>query len=156
MGTKAQEIVGMKVEELVEQLNRAYADEWLAFYQYWVAAQIASGRGSQPVVEELERIADEELEHAEELAQRIVQLGGKPLPHPKLWLEKANCGYSEPPAPRDLEKLIHTSIEAERCAASVYQKLAALTHGKDHVTYQLICHILAEELNHEDAFENLL
>jgi len=157
MGKKAQEIVGLDLAKLLEELQRAYADEWLAFYQYWVAAQVAVGRGSRPVVEELTRIAEEELEHAEELAQRIIQLGGKPLPHPKLWLERTNCGYAEPPEhPEDLEKIINTTIGAERCAASVYQKLAALTHGKDHITYQLVCHILEEELEHEDAFENLL
>jgi bacterioferritin len=157
MGKKAREIVGMKVEELVEQLNRAYADEWLAFYQYWLAAQIAVGRQAKGVVEELERIAMEELEHAEELAKRITQLGGRPLSDPRQWFEKTNCQYTEPPQdPKDLDKIIRDTIEAERCAIGVYQQLAELTHGKDHSTYHLMRHILDEELEHEDTFENLL
>jgi len=157
MGTKAREIVGLNVEELLEQLQRAYADEWLAFYQYWVAAQIAAGRQSQPIAEALKETALEELEHAEELAARIVQLGGRPLTDPHQWFEKTNCTYVEPPAdPKDLDKIIRDTIEAERCAIAVYQKLADMTHGKDHATYHLARHILDEELEHEETFENLL
>ncbi len=44
MGTKGKAIVGVNVEELVTVLNKAYADEWLAYYQYWVGAKVASGR----------------------------------------------------------------------------------------------------------------
>ena len=157
MGTKAREIVGLDVEELVEQLNRAYADEWLAFYQYWIAAQVAVGRQAKRVAEELKRIAMEELEHAEELATRIVQLGGRPLTDPRRWFEKTNCTYVEPPQdPEDLDKIVRDTVEAERCAIEVYQQLAELTHGKDPITYQLALHILEEELEHEDTFENLL
>jgi len=145
------------VETLVEELNRAYADEWLAFYQYWVAAQLAAGRAASPVAQELKRVAAEELEHAEELARRIIQLGGRPLGHPRLWLEQSNCGYSEPPAnPKDLEKVIQDTVHAERCAIEVYNRLANLTHGKDHATYHLVRHILDEELEHQDTFENML
>lgn len=157
MGKKAREIVGLNVEELVNELNRAYADEWLAFYQYWLAAQVASGQRAKPVAEELKRIATEELEHAEELARRIIQLDGRPLSHPRLWLEKTNCKYVEPPQdPKDIDQIIRDTIEAERCAIGVYQRLADLTQGKDHSTYHLMRHILDEELDHEDTFENML
>jgi len=157
MGTKAQEIVGLKVAELLEQLNRAYADEWLAFYQYWIAAQLATGRQAKPVAEALKETAMEELEHAEELATRIVQLDGRPLTDPRGWFEKTNCKYVEPPQdPKDLDKVIKDTLEAERCAIEVYRRLAELTRDKDPVTYQLALHILEEELAHEEEFENLL
>ncbi|MCR4404405.1 MAG: ferritin [Candidatus Acetothermia bacterium] len=157
MGTKAREIVELDVEKLIAELNRAYADEWLAFYQYWISARVAQGRESKVVVEELKRVALEELEHAEELADRIIQLGGRPLTNPKEWLTKANCAYKEPPNdPKDVARIIKDAIEAERCAISVYNKLAETTHSKDHATYHLARHILDEELAHEDAFENML
>ena len=157
MGAKAREIVGLNVEELLEQLNRALADEWLAFYQYWIAAQVAVGRQARPIAEALKETAMEELEHAEELATRITQLGGRLLTDPRQWFEKTNCTYVEPPQdPKDLDKIVRDTIEAERCAIEVYRKLVELTAGKDPVTYQLALHILEEELEHEDTFENLL
>ncbi len=157
MGEKARELAGGGVDQVLEALNRAYADEWLAYYQYWVAAQILEGRYAGPVAGELGRVAAEELEHAEELAGRIVQLGGRPLGHPKEWLERTSCGYKEPPQdPKDLDKAIRDTIEAERCAISVYKKLAEMTKDSDYTTFQLVQHILEEELEHEDAFENLL
>jgi len=38
MGTKGRSIVGMDVEEVLKLLNRAFADEWVAYYQYWLGA----------------------------------------------------------------------------------------------------------------------
>jgi bacterioferritin len=157
MGTKAREIVELDVGELLAELNKAYADEWLAFYQYWIAAQVAQGRESKMVAEELKRVALEELEHAEELANRIIQLGGRPLVNPKEWFTKTNCAYKEPPKdPKNVAQIVKDTVEAERCAITVYNKLATMTHGKDHATYHLARHILDEELEHEDAFENML
>jgi len=41
MGTKGREIVGMDIDKLIELLNKALADEWLAYYQYWVGAKVS-------------------------------------------------------------------------------------------------------------------
>jgi len=43
MGTNGREIVGKDAKELVELFNRAIADEWLAYYQYWVGALVVKG-----------------------------------------------------------------------------------------------------------------
>jgi len=39
MGTKGREIVGLDVDKLIELLNKALADEWLAYYQYWIGGE---------------------------------------------------------------------------------------------------------------------
>ncbi len=157
MGEKARELAGTNVEKIVEELNKAYADEWLAFYQYWVTAKSLEVRYAGHVAGELSRLASEELEHADELAERIVQLGGRPLASTKQWMEQSTCGYKEPPRdPKDLDKVIRDTIDGERCAISVYKKLMEMTRDSDYVTFQLIQHILEEELEHEDTFENLL
>ena len=47
MGMKAQELVtraGLDLNALVKELNSAYCDELLAFYQYWIGARIAEGK----------------------------------------------------------------------------------------------------------------
>jgi bacterioferritin len=157
MGTKAKEIVGLNVDELITELNKAYADEWLAYYQYWITAKVATGRQAGMVAKELEEIAEDELEHAAELAERILTLGGQPLVSPKRWFEETNCGYAEPPKdPSDLQAIIKMVVEAERCAIGVYDRLAKKTLHDDPITYQLMLHILEEEIEHEDAFERLL
>ena len=43
MGTKGRAIVGIDVDNLIKVLNKALADEWLAYYQYWVGAKVAKG-----------------------------------------------------------------------------------------------------------------
>ena len=43
MGTKGRALVGKDVDKLIEMLNKALADEWLAYYQYWVGAKVVKG-----------------------------------------------------------------------------------------------------------------
>ena len=88
MGTKGREIVGVEVKELVKLLNKALADEWLAVYQYWAGSKVAVGRMRGIIAKELEEHAKEELEHANKLTDRIIQLGGSPLINPEQWKKK--------------------------------------------------------------------
>lgn len=157
MGTKGTGIVKLDVNELIADLNRAYADEWLAAYAYTHMAQIVEGRpAAKFLAEALKEAAEDELEHQDELATRITQLGGTPLADPSKLVETSNEGYPKPPADaKDFDAMIKTVIEAERGAIAVYDALAQKTFGKDPVTYNLIIHILEEEVKHEDDFESL-
>jgi bacterioferritin len=85
MGTKGREIVGMDIDKLIELLNKALADEWLAYYQYWIGAKVVKGPMRGAVEAELMEHAGEELQHAEMLIERIIQLGGTPLLSPEEW-----------------------------------------------------------------------
>ncbi len=157
MGKKSTELVSMEINELIKELNKAYADEWLAFYQYYALATIANGRGSFQFAKEVKDIAMEELEHAEELADRILELGGKPV---LMWDEVnqvANCKYPEQlPDETDLDGMATLIREDERCAIGVYDKLMQLTKDKDFRTYNLIMHILEEEIVHENKMMQFL
>jgi bacterioferritin len=158
MGTKGREIVELDVQELIAALNRAYADEWLAVYSYTHMAQVVSGRpAAERVAALLRDTAAEELEHQDELAERITQLGGEPLADVTKLVEASNEGYPAPPRDAtDVEAIIETVIEAEQGAIGVYNDLAKMTAGKDPLTYELIIHILGEEVEHEDEFESLI
>lgn len=157
MGTKGTEIVELDVRDVVEDLNRAYADEWLACYSYTHMAQVVTGRpAAKHLAALLHEVAMVELEHQEELAGRITQLGGEPLADPSKLVETSNGGYPTPADARDIEGIIKTVVAAERGAIEVYNKLAKKTAGKDPITYELIIHILGEEIEHEDDFENLM
>ena len=50
MGQKGREIVKMDVDELINILNKALADEWLAYYQYWIGAKVVKGPMKDAVI----------------------------------------------------------------------------------------------------------
>ena len=152
MGTKGRAIVGKGVDKLIEELNKALADEWLAYYQYWVGAKVAKGPMRGAVAGELLQHATEELGHAELLANRILQLGGTPLLAPADWYKKTNCGY-EAPEDSYVEVLLDQNIKGEQCAIDAYQKLTGLTRDSDPVTYEMALSILTDEIEHEEDLQ---
>jgi bacterioferritin len=157
MGKQVRAIAEVSLKELVKDLNKAYADEWLAFYLYWYMAQTVSGRAYEDMQEFLNKLAKDELEHAGELADLIIKLGGVPTANPSELEKNANAPYMMPPKnTADLNRMIRIVTEAEAAAIDVYHKLAKKTMGKDHLTYQVVTHILSEEATHEEMFENLL
>lgn len=155
MGTKAREIIGMDVDQLVDLLKKAYADEWLAYYQYWVGAKVAVGPMREVLVAELTEHAADELRHADMLTMRILQLGGTPLLKPEDWNKMTNCGYEAPEDPY-VKVLLEQNIKGEQCAIDVYNHLLALTKDKDPVTHNLVFEILRDEIEHEDDLQSLL
>jgi bacterioferritin len=155
MGTKGIQIIGMDVGKLIEELNKALADEWLAYYQYWLGAKVAKGPMREAVVAELTEHAADELRHAGMIADRIVQLSGTPVLTPQDWYKVTNCGYNAPADPF-VRKIVEQNIEGERCAIEVYQKLVNMTNGKDPITYNIVLEILADEVEHEDDLEAVL
>ncbi|MFW6082668.1 MAG: ferritin-like domain-containing protein [Chloroflexota bacterium] len=154
MGTLGRTLVGDDVEQFIELLNKALADEWLAYYQYWVGAKVAVGPMRGAVVAELEEHADEELEHALMLVDRILQLGGTPLLSPQDWFEMTNCGYETPEDPY-VGVLLEQNIAGEQCAIQAYQDLMDFTKDVDPVTYELVLQIMTDEIEHEEDLEAL-
>lgn len=154
MGTKGRQIVGMDIEELLKLLNQAFADEWLAYYQYWIGAKIVKGPMKDAVASELLIHATEELGHADMLALRIIQLGGTPLLHPEEWLKFTDCGYEAPTDPF-VKEILAQNIKGEQCAIDVYQRLLGLVKDKDPVTYNIVLTILQDEVEHEEDLQSL-
>lgn len=155
MGTKGREILeshGINIEELIKTLNKALADEWLAYYQYWIGAKVAVGIPREAVVAELVQHANDELRHAGLLADRIIQLGGTPVLAPKEWYDITNCGY-DPPTDPDVRKLLDQNIKGEQCAIGFYRGVIDHTKDKDPVTYDMVLKILEDELEHEEDLE---
>lgn len=155
MGTFAKKIINVNIKNLLKLLNKAFADEWLAYYQYWIGAKVAKGPMRPTVTAELEEHALDELDHAKQIANRIIQLGGTPLLKPEDWYKHTNCGF-EPPKDCDIEKILKQNIKGEQCAIKVYQKISNLVHQKDVVTYNMTNSILEDEVEHEEDLENIL
>jgi bacterioferritin len=154
MGTKGREIVGMDVEQLLKLLNMAFADEWFAYYQYWLGAKVVKGPMKEAVIAELLQHAADELRHADMVASRIIQLGGTPVTEPKRWYDAGSCGYDAPEDPF-VEAILNQNIKGERCAIGFYKKLLDATQGKDPVTYNMVLQILQDEVEHEEDLQSL-
>jgi len=155
MGTKGKEIVDLNVDELIELLNKALADEWLAYYQYWIGAKVVKGIMKEAVVAELLEHANDELRHADMLVNRILQLGGTPILKPEEWYAMTNCGY-EAPEDFGIKKILEQNIKGEQCAIDVYENLMNLTKEKDPITYNMALAILTDEVEHEEDLQALL
>jgi len=154
MGTKGRQIIGMDVNELLRLLNAAYASEWLAYYQYWLGAKVIKGPMKDAVAAELTLHATEELNHANLLATRIIQLGGTPITDPKGWFEASPCAYDAPEDPY-VAVLLDQNIAGEQCAIDAYKHLMDVTKDKDMVTYNLALTILEQEIEHEEDLQSL-
>lgn len=148
MKKRSAEVLNLDVEKLIEQLNGALCEEWLAFYQYWVGAQIMEGPMRSQIEAELLKHAQEEFHHAQLLIERIIQLGGTPVLNPNQWQELARCRYEAPTDPH-VEVILEQNLRGERCAIMRYQSIANFTAGIDYTTAKMAIDILKEELEHE-------
>ena len=131
MKQETAEVLNLDVQKLTEMLNQALAEEWLAYYQYWVGARVMEGPMRSEIESELLEHADEELEHAEKLITRIIRLGGTPVLSPD-------------------ETGLEQNLRGERCAIKRYQDIADFTSGIDYTTAKMAVEILEDELDHEE------
>jgi len=155
MGKLGREIVQYDLKQLIELLNKALADEWLAYVQYWNGAKVVVGPMRTVVAGELEEHAGEELEHAGMLVERIIQLGGIPILTPSEWMSKTNCGYEAPTDPF-VVPILKQNIKGEQCAIKTYTTIIEKIKGKDPITTHIIYKILADEVEHEEDLEAIM
>ena len=154
MGLKGIEILGVDSKKLIEMLNKALCEEWLAYYQYWIGAKVVKGPMKDAVMAELLQHSLDELRHAGMLADRIIQLGGTPLLSPPEWTKNCNCPYDSPVDPEVL-RILTQNIDGERCAITTYSQILDKTRTDDVVTYNIVLQILQDEVMHEEDLQNL-
>jgi bacterioferritin len=155
MGKLGIEILGLDKDELIRMLNEALAEEWLAYYQYWIGARMMEGPMRSEISPELLLHATQEQNHAVLVVTRIIQLGGTPVLSPADWFTLSKCEYEAPEDPY-VEVILNQNLRGERCAINRYKEIADFTNGKDHTTHQMATTILSEELEHEQDIEEFL
>lgn len=154
MGKEGVKIIReIDVKKVVELLNAALSEEWLAFYQYWLGARLMEGPMRTAIEAELLKHADEELGHAVLVVDRIIQLQGTPVLSPQDWFKLSDCKYF-PPKDVYIETILDENLQGERCAIERYQQIADFTDGKDYATYRMATQILNDELEHEQDLED--
>ena len=155
MGQQGIKVASVDVRLLIDMLNAALSEEWLAYYQYWIGARLMEGPMRSEVEPELLLHATQELGHAVLVVDRIIQLGGTPVINPTEWTKLARCTYDEPNDPY-IEVILEQNLSGERCAIKRYKEIADFTNGKDHTTHQMAVSILNEEIEHENDIEDWL
>ncbi|MBN1151056.1 ferritin-like domain-containing protein [candidate division WOR-3 bacterium] len=155
MGEKGIQILKINVDQLLKVLNKAFSDEWLAYYQYWIGSKVVKGPMKEAVIAELVQHSADELRHADMLSARIIQLGGTPVLKPEDWYKLTNCGYDSPDDPF-VKTILEQNVKGERCAINTYSDILELVESKDPVTYNLVLQILQDEVEHEEDLQALV
>lgn len=152
---KALEIVNVDIKVLLSKLTTAFADEWMAAYQYWMGAKLVRGPLRAEVAAELMIHYQEEMAHAMLLADRIIQLGGDLRMFPQDWQKRGGCHY-DAISNAQVVSVLQENLKGEQCAIEFYHGIVKMVEGKDFVTYNIILKVLADEIEHEQDIIQLL
>ncbi|HYE74873.1 MAG TPA: ferritin-like domain-containing protein, partial [Blastocatellia bacterium] len=128
-------------------LNEALATEILCVLRYKFHYFMATGIHSQAVKEEFLEHANEEQEHADQIAERIKQLGGKPEMNPAVVAQMSHSEYKEGTS---LADMIREDLIAERIAIESYREMIQFFGEKDSTSRKMLEEILAKEEEHAD------
>lgn len=141
------------VEQTIDILNDALATEIVCVLRYMHHYFMATGVHGMAVRDEFKEHADAEREHADKIADRIQQLGGKPDYNPASLVERSASQYKEG---LTLADMIKEDLIAERIVIEVYQQM--IRHFADHdpTTRVMIEHILQDEEEHASDLSDLL
>ncbi|MDR5812910.1 MULTISPECIES: ferritin-like domain-containing protein [unclassified Caballeronia] len=144
---------GADRETVLKLLNDSLATEIVCVLRYKRHYFMAKGIHSEAVAQEFLEHANEEQEHADTLAERIVQLGGEPNFAPDGLASRSHSQYSEG---KDLIDMIRENLIAERIAIDTYREIIRYLGDKDVTTRRLFEDILAVEEEHADDMADLL
>lgn len=142
------------VDDILTALEKAIHDEIMAAYQYWAASYLVKGSGRYDAEDIFKEHISQELEHADLLAERIMELGGD-LPRETSDLISAGgtvYGISD----RDTKSLSELIHQAETNAVAKYTRIAAMTKDRDPATHKIIVQILQREQEHQYEIKVLL
>lgn len=136
----------MASKELLDKLNRAIARELQVAIQYMWQHVLWKGVKGFMVQEELKKMAITEMKHAEEIAERLAYLGGRPTTQP----DPIFIGES-------LREMIERDVKDEAAAIELYKDV--IEHAQregDVTTARMFRKILEDEEKHHDFFTSLL
>ena len=140
-------------ETVIKLLNESLATEIVCVLRYKRHHFMASGIHAEGVAAEFLQHANDEQGHADQIAARIVQLGGEPNFNPDGLLTRSHAEYVEG---ETLVDMIKEDLVAERIAIDSYRDMINYFGNDDPTTRRLMESILAVEEEHADDLVNLL
>lgn len=140
-------------DAILKLLDGALATELVCVLRYRRHHFTAHGLASTGIASEFREHADDESNHADHIAARIVQLGGQPDFSPATLLERSHADYDDS---TDLKAMLRANLVAERIAVEAYRQMITLIADKDPTTRQMLESILRDEEQHADELAGLL
>ena len=144
---------GANPQEIIRLLNDALATEIVCYLRYKRHYFMADGIHADAVAAEFQEHATQEQEHADQIAERIVQLGGAPDFAPDSLTSRSHAQYVEGTS---LGDMIRENLVAERIAIESYREIAQYIGDRDPTTRRLMEEILATEEEHADDLVSLM
>jgi bacterioferritin len=138
---------------VLKLLNDALATEIVCTLRYRRHYFMAKGIHSKSIADEFLQHSNEEQGHADQLAERIVQLGGEPNFSPDGLLSRSHAEYVEGTS---LIDMIKEDLVAERVAIDSYREIIQFLGEKDPTSRRVMESILAVEEEHADDMADLL
>jgi len=140
-------------DTVVKLLNEALATEIVCTLRYKRHYFMAKGIHAEGVAAEFLEHAQDEQQHADQIAARITQLGGEPDFSPEGLTTRSHAEYVEGDS---LGDMIKEDLVAERIAIDSYKEMVLYLGDNDPTTRRLMEEILAKEEEHADDLANLL
>ncbi len=144
---------GLDKEVVCKVLNEALATEIVCVLRYKRHYYMATGIHSETAKSEFLEHANDEQEHADRIAERITQLGGKPDFNPEGLTSRSHSQYDET---EGLRAMMREDLIAERIAIESYREIVQWLGDKDPTTRNIMEEILASEEEHADDLMSLL
>ncbi len=144
---------GADREQVIKILNEALATEIVCVLRYKSHYFRADGINASVAAEEFLEHAQQEQDHADWLAERIVQLGGKPDFSPEGLASRSHSEFVEGDS---LREMIQEDLVAERIAIDSYREIIQYLGDKDPTSRRIMEDILAQEEEHADDMAGLL
>jgi bacterioferritin len=138
---------------VIKILNEALATEIVCVLRYKRHYYMASGINAKSVAAEFLEHANEEQGHADQIATRIVQLGGAPDLSPEGLQKRSHSEYVEG---TDLVEMLEEDLVAERIAIDTYREIVQYLGNDDPTTRRMMEAILASEEEHAEDLSSLL
>lgn len=140
-------------DTVIRILNEALATELVCVLRYKRHHYMASGIHAQAVAAEFLEHANEEQQHADMIAQRVVQLGGAPDFNPDVLAKRSHSQYVEGTS---LVDMIREDLVAERIAIESYTEIIRYLDENDPTSRRLMEQILEKEEEHADDMKTLI
>jgi len=144
---------GANREKVIELLNEALATELVCVLRYRHDYYMARGIHSNAVATEFLEHSNEEQAHADQIAERIVQLGGEPDFNPDTITSRSHAEYR---IGKTVQEMIRENLVAERIAIDSYREMVQYIGNSDPTTRRMLEEILATEEEHADDLADLL
>lgn len=138
---------------VIDVLNQALATEIVCVLRYKRHYYSAKGINKDAVAAEFLQHASEEQGHADQICERITQLGGDPDLNPATLTSRSHSEYVEGD---DLVSMIKENLVAERIAIESYTEIIRFLGDKDVTSRRMMEEILAVEEEHANDMLDLI